>query len=202
MGFRPRGSLMCWPQKASRSPGTGLVSLPVAVAVIRHSWFQPHPFPFHMFILPDWPPEGIRLLGSDLPELLTGWSLCLVAQWGIHCPQPTKGRVSLCVSWRCESLARPGCRWAKGPRPAVLGAEFPLQELGRQAVLWPWLWGKAPGLQRRIQAGLRGSLAPLGCVVGDLPPPCLFFSINKSKEIAFICSTCVNRVPNYMLPPQ
>ena len=33
----------------------------------------------------------------------------------------------------------------------------------------------------------------------SVPP--LFFSINKSREIAFICSTCVNRIPNYMLPP-
>ena len=50
-----------------------------------------------MFVLPDWLPKGIRLLGSDLPEPLTGWSLCLVARWGIHCSQPTKARVSLCV---------------------------------------------------------------------------------------------------------
>lgn len=29
-----------------------------------------------------------------------------------------------------------------------------------------------------------------------------FFSINKSREIAFICSTCVNSFLNYMLPPR
>lgn len=96
-GLRPHGSLMGWPQKASRSPGTGPVSLLVVVAAFRRSWFQPHPFPFRMFMLPHWPPKGIHLLGFDLPEPLTGWSLCLIAQWGVHCFQPTKGRVSLCV---------------------------------------------------------------------------------------------------------